>query len=265
MVIALVAVGALAYLGAQAGPKSNPTPGSSTSALVSTSSCTSTSLSISSPASPPPSLISTLSSYDSQTVNTYAALNGKQVYASSQSFDVVYRSPTTYKVDSTSNLTGSVAQGASYTSYTSWILANGTALAVYGATDGQPGYNQTGASANTILEQSALSGFYLGVSFSQGVGYFANESEFLHPNGTSTVTLGQNKLTATTYVPALGVTYAYCGLEAVTYDSYYLEVGTPQGATTPLVTNLAYSGTLTVNGTTSAIDYAFETTAFTVA
>jgi hypothetical protein len=144
---------------------------------------------------------------------------------------------------------------------TAWILKNGTAIAVDVSVDGQS-MNETGSFANTLV---ALGGFYDEIVFDQNPALFTNDTQYFHSTGTSTVTIGGSNVTVTTYVANLSdEVVSSCGNTSV-YGTFSMSMGTPIGATFPLVTNLEEDASTTVSGNTTTVDVGLQMTAFTVA
>lgn len=273
LVVAGVAYVALAGTGSHASSSTSTTGASTSAPPTSTSSSSVSALAtteVSSSASQScaitstganvsaPSPIPLLTAYNSQTVSYSDTSEGVTANAT-EAFNVVYRSPTTYKVMTTFNETGADSSIV----YTSWILKNGTALAIYVSVDGG-GVNETGASANSLIE-GAFAGFYGEIEFGQDQGAFAADSQYFHSTGTSVATVGENQVTVTTYVPNNPDEAAtVCGSQ-YSFTTFSLTIGTPTGASSPIVTDLDFVGSTTVGGSTEPINFTLQTTDFTVA
>jgi hypothetical protein len=166
---------------------------------------------------------------------------------------VIYRSATTIKVNNSFN------SGTTSEQMTLWILKNGTALAVNFA-----GQNLTGIEANGFIT-GAFAGFYEEIDIGQQQSFYAGSSQYFHSTGTSSVTIGSNKVTVTNYaLNSLPETVNSCGTIS-TYSAFTLSIGTPSGTSFPIVTNMHFVGTSTVNGSPNNFDVSIQVTAFTVA
>jgi hypothetical protein len=142
---------------------------------------------------------------------------------------------------------------------TVWILKNGTTLAVNFA-----GQNFTGSTASGFIT-GAFAGFYQEIEVGQQQSFYSGASQFFHSTGTSSVTIGANKVTVTNYAAnSLPETVTACGSTS-TYSAFSLSIGTPSGTTFPIVTNLHFAGTSTVNGSPSSYDVSVQVTDFTIA
>lgn len=241
---------------------------SSTSSTI-TSSCSSTSIVGLNATGRYPSLIPLYAAYDSQSIS-YSITTGGNKFNSTETFNVIYRSSTTDKVTTTE--VGTTVGGESVNlSETAWILKNGTVLAVFMPTGGG-GVNETGAAATAEFVGSG-EGFYLEVGFGENQPLLGNSAETLHSTGTSIVTISGSQVNVTSYAGSVSQaqpTGCSSGSVAV---SVSLSIGTPAGATFPLVTSCTEDEVLTstvtiggnqVNSTVNA-DYAIEMTGFTVA
>lgn len=193
-----------------------------------------------------------LTAYNSQTL-TFSSTSGGTTTNTTASFNVIYRSATTIKVNTT------FGSGANTERITAWILKNGTTLAV-----NLSGQNFTGTTANGFIT-GAFAGFYQEIEVGQQQSFFSGASQYFHSTGTSSVTIGANTVTVTNYAAnSLPETVTACGSTA-TYTAFSLSIGTPSGTTFPIVTNMHFAGTTTVNGSPSSFDYSVRVTAFTLA
>ena len=142
---------------------------------------------------------------------------------------------------------------------TLWISKNGTAIAVNFA-----GQNITGSAANGFIT-GAFAGFYEEIDVGQQQSFYSSASQYFHSTGTASVTIGSNKVTVTNYaLNSLPETVDSCGTIS-NYTAFALSIGTPSGTTFPIVTNLHFAGTSTVNGSPNNFDVSIQVTAFTVA
>lgn len=142
---------------------------------------------------------------------------------------------------------------------TVWILKNGTAVAVNLA-----GQNFTGSTANSFIT-GAFAGFYEEIDIGQQSSFYSGASQYFHSTGTSSVTIGSNKVTVTNYaLNSLPETVNSCGTTS-NYTAFTLSIGTPSGTNFPIATNLHFAGTSTVNGTPNSFDVSIQVTAFSVA
>jgi hypothetical protein len=183
------------------------------------------------------------------TTSTSSSSTGN--YSYSESYSVVYASSTAYKVNIITIEAGqSIAE-------TVWVLNNGTALAVR-----LSGENFTGPQAQELIV-SIFAGFSLQVQAdSQIVLYTA--PNYFHSAGKSTVSVGPTQVTTTNYVAnTLPETLTGCGT-TTTLTAYTFSVGTPKGASSPLVTYEHLEGSNTVNGQTSTFDYMLQIASITL-
>jgi hypothetical protein len=192
---------------------------------------------------------------------TFSGSSDGQTFNSTESFNVVYRSATTDKVTTTDYI--AVAGSNVNETDTAWILKNGTTIAVDMSVGGQ-NINETGSSANSLVV-SALGGFYEEVFFGDNPTAVTNDSQLFHSTGTSTVTIGGSQVTVTTYAANLSNEVVNnCGSTSV-YGTFSMSIGTPIGATFPLVTGLVEDASTSVSGNTTSVNIALHVTAFTVA
>jgi hypothetical protein len=142
---------------------------------------------------------------------------------------------------------------------TLWILKNGTVLAAEIA-----GQNLTGVAVNGFVA-GAFAGFYEEIDIGQQQSFYSTASQYFHSTGTNSVTIGSNKLTVTNYaLNSLPETVNSCGT-LDNYTAFTLSIGTPSGTSFPIVTNLHFAGTSTVNGSPNSFDVSIQVTAFSVA
>jgi hypothetical protein len=149
--------------------------------------------------------------------------------------------------------------GATSQEMTAWILKDGTTLAV-----NVLGQNFTGPTANSFIT-GAFAGFYQEIEVGQQQSFYSSASQFFHSTGTSSVTIGANKVTVTNYAAnSLPETVEACGSTS-TYTAFSLSIGTPSGTSFPIVTSMHFAGTSTVNGSPSSFDISIQVTSFTLA
>lgn len=173
-------------------------------------------------------------------------------YSYSESYSTAYVSSTTYKV------TLNAEEGGSSFSATAWILKNGTTVALNIA-----GENLTGSEsgAETI---GLFSGFIIQIEEDSAINQYTN-TDFFHSTGTSTVSIGSTQVSVTTYAAdKLPLTYSDCGV-STTLTAYSFSVGTPQGASAPLVVYENFAGSDTSGGQTTTFTYYSQVTAITLA
>jgi hypothetical protein len=173
------------------------------------------------------------------------------------SYNVLYASSTTYKVDITD-----VLPTKTYDT-TAWFLKDGT---VIGLQINQFNLNSSASSSF----QTYFSLWEKDILFGQTIDMYA-PSSYLHSTGTSTVTAGPTTLTVTNYAPnSLPETIPGCSGQSLTLTSGKLSVGTPSGSSYPLATYLGIAGSETTAGTSgglSTVTYNFvsQITSITVA
>lgn len=173
-------------------------------------------------------------------------------YSISESYSTIYVSSTTYKVSVT------LAEGSTNLVETVWILKDGVAVAVNVA-----GQNYTGSTAQEFII-GVFAGFTLQVQADSQIGSYT-ASNYFHATGTSTVSIGPTKVSVTTYAAnSLPETMVGCG-ETTTLTAYSFSVGTPQGASSPLVTYENFAGSEVSNGVTTNFNYILQVTSITIA
>jgi hypothetical protein len=169
-----------------------------------------------------------------------------------ESYQVVYASSTTYKVTVVA-----VEAGTNITE-TAWVLRNGTAVAV-----DVSGQNFTGAEAKEFIV-SVFAGFTLQVQADSEIGLYTSTNYF-HASGTSTENIGSTQVAVTTYsANTLPETVVGCGSTS-TITAFSFSVGTPKGASTPLVIYENIAGSDIVSGQTQNYEYTLQVTSITVA
>ena len=150
-------------------------------------------------------------------------------YNFSESYSTIYVSSTTYKISI------QTTEGNTNLTETVWVLKSGTAVAI--DTEGQ---NFTGSEAQEFII-GAFAGFELQLQADAQVSYYTNTG-FFHSTGTSTVSIGPTSVKVTSYsANTLPETVSECG-DVTTLTAFSLSVGTPQGASLPLVTSENISG-----------------------
>lgn len=184
---------------------------------------------------------------------TFTSTSGGKTSNSTATFNVIYRSATTIKVNNT------FGSGTTSERITVWMLKDGTALAVNLA-----GQNFTGAEANSFVI-GAFGGFYEEIGVGQQQSFYSGAAQYFHSTGTSKVTIGSNTVTVTNYaLNSLPETVNSCGTIS-NYTAFTLSIGTPSGTNFPIATNLHFTGTSTVNGTPNSFDVSIQVSAFAVA
>jgi hypothetical protein len=172
----------------------------------------------------------------------------------SESYTTDYVSSTTYKVTVTE---GSAGQNEVTTV---WVLKNGTALAI--AITGDP-ENITGSEAQEFIV-GVFAGFTLQIQADASLTYYTNTG-FFHSTGTSTVAIGPTNVKVTNYIAnTLPETVDECGT-TTTLTAFSLSVGTPSGASSPLVTYEHIAGSDVVDGQTDTFSEVIQVTSLTVA
>jgi hypothetical protein len=171
----------------------------------------------------------------------------------SESYTTNYASSTTYKVTVTEG------SGAQNEVTTVWVLKNGTALAI--AITGDP-QNITGSEAQEFIV-GVFAGFTVQVQADAELTYYTNTG-FFHSTGTSTVSIGPTSVKVTNYAAnTLPETVDECG-QTTTLTAFTLSVGTPSGASSPLVTYEHIAGSDVVDGTTNTFSEVLQVTSITV-
>lgn len=194
-----------------------------------------------------------LSAYSAMTIQANGTESSPGTSATSynytESYNVVYHSSTTYKVDLVT-----LTEGVNISS-TVWILNNGTAIAI-----NEAGFNLTGSYLTPDTVVGLFAAFTLQIQADSYIGLYTS-SNYFHATGTSTVMIGPTQVTVTTYqANTLPETVSGCG-QTATLTAYSFSVGTPKGATVPLVTYEHFAGT----SGTETYDYVLEVVSITLA
>lgn len=182
-----------------------------------------------------------------------------------ESYTTDYVSSTTYKVTLNLNSSsGSSSSSAESLGYTAYVLKNGTVDAVTIAEGGQ-NFNLTGSEASSE-SAGVFAGFILQLEYASNLGAFTSVSSF-HTTGTSTTTIGSNTFKVTNYAAnSLPETITNCDGSTSNLTAFSLSVGTPNGATVPLITTAHIAETTTASGgSTSSSDVTLKVTSFTLA
>jgi hypothetical protein len=181
----------------------------------------------------------------------------------SESYTTDYVSSTTYKVtlSFTASSTGSTATSLTYVAY---ILKDGTLSALEISVSGQ-NENLTGSEVSGEAA-GIFAGFILQIQYASNLGALTSVAQF-HSTGTSSVTIGSNTFKVTNYAAnSLPETITNCDGSTSNLSAFSLAVGTPSGATIPLITSAHINETTTeANGSTETSDVTIQVTAFTLA
>jgi hypothetical protein len=198
-------------------------------------------------------IIPLLSSYSAMTIaysGTYNGTSGPTPINYTASYNVVSSNSSGIEVNlsyKSTNTTESIA---------ALISTNGTVLSV--SVNGQTIPSQYASSMVVGL----FAGFIIEIQNAQSISVFTG-SQF-HSTGTSQVTIGSVSFTVTNYAAnSLPVSFSYCGGSDV-LTSFKMSIGTPSGASVPVVTYMNFVGTSTSNGQTSSVNFTLQVTALTV-
>lgn len=176
-----------------------------------------------------------------------------QSYSYTESYTTVYVSSTTYKVSISESVAGENLV------YTVWVQNNGNVVAVNVA-----GYNITGSEAQETAI-GVFAGFTLQIEADSSIAQYTNTGYFKSA-GTSTVDIGTTPVKVTTYeANTLPETFTECDGTTTTLTAFSFEVGTPQGASAPLVVYEHFAGSDVSNGQTTTYDYVLQVTSITLA
>jgi len=176
-------------------------------------------------------------------------------------YSLEYVSATTYKlIVDVQVLENGTSHSATYHAY---VLKNGTVAAIT-ATQGGQSVNLTGSEVSEV-QFGIFGAFVFQAQLIDNLGTYT-ETNFFHSNGTSTVTVGANAFTASTYVPNnLPETITNCDGSTTNLTAFSLTEGRPAGATYPLAVNAVYAGSVTSGGVTTTSNVSVQVTAATVA
>jgi hypothetical protein len=176
-------------------------------------------------------------------------------------YSLEYVSATTYKlVVNVQILENGTSHSATYHAY---VLKNGTVAAIAVAEGGQ-NVNLTGSGASEA-QFGIFGAFVFQAQLIDNLGTYT-ETNFFHSTGTSTVTIGANTFTASTYVANnLPETITNCDGSTTNLTAFSLTEGAPTGATYPLAVRAHYAGSATSDGVTTTSNVYVQVTAVTVA
>jgi hypothetical protein len=172
----------------------------------------------------------------------HTTLNGTS--AVTESYQVVYSSAATFKVN--------ILEGQSGTDLnaTAWIQRSGTVIAYDFL-----GQNLTGSVATGIF-QGLMFPFIYEADYAAVVQPFISGTA-IHPQSLGNMLIGTTNVAVTAYsADPLPVTVDVCG-GSFTMSSYTVETGTVGGASAPLLTLLNLTGTVTYNSQTHEIGSLF--------
>ena len=203
-------------------------------------------------------IIPLLNAYSAITQTYQGAVNGT-ASSFTASYQVLYVSSTTYKV----NITYVLPSKAEMT--TVWLLKDGTVIGLE-----IKGYDFNDSASQTFQNYFGLWRTALGLN--QQIETYTSSS-FLKSTGTSTVTLGPSTFTVTNYTAtSLPETIPGCNGESLTVTTAgSFSVGTPIGGSSyPLVIDFEIAGsevTVGISGTPSTTTFSFtcQITSVTVA
>jgi cytoskeletal protein RodZ len=176
-------------------------------------------------------------------------------------YSLEYTSATTYKL--VDNL--QVFENGTSQRYTSqvYVLKNGTVAAIT-VTQGGQNVNLTGSEFSEGVA-GAFGPFVFQAQLVDNLGGYG-ETYFFHSNGASTVTIGANTFTGTSYIAnSIPETITDCDGSSTTYTAFSLIEGTPTGATLPLAIDVQFAGSFAVGGVTTTSNIDVQVTAVTVA
>lgn len=174
-------------------------------------------------------------------------------YTFQESYTTVYTSASTYKVEVTTSEAGQML------TETAWVLKNGTVLAI-----NFEGQNVTGTETQELVV-GLFAGFTLQIQEDALIGQYTGTGYF-HSTGTSTVSIGPTQVSVTTYAAnSLPVTIAGCNGASTTLSTFSFSVGTPKGASAPLVVSEDVAGSTTSNGQTTNFSTVLQVTSITLA
>ncbi len=174
-------------------------------------------------------------------------------YSGTFSYSTIYASSTTYKINVTESSSGYNA------TYTVWVQTDGTVSAVN--VDGQ---NITGSEAQE-LTVGVFAAFTLQIQADAAIGQYTTTSYF-HVTGTSTQSIGPTQVKVTSYsANNLPETETGCDGVTTTITAFGFSVGTPSGASLPLVTYEHISDSSTSDGQTTTSEVYLQVTSITLA
>ena len=167
-------------------------------------------------------------------------------------YTVVYKTPTTYKVNLNIDLNGKSR------AYTLWDLSNGTVLALLAPN----GVNSTGSAAsNTVL------GYFSDLETLDTIALQSNNAAYFHSTGNSTVKIGTNSFMVTDYAlnTAIETIQGCSNSGSASLSTYTASLGAPSGSSFELVVSANFVGSFTDASGTTTVNYAYQLTALTVA
>lgn len=183
--------------------------------------------------------VSTGTIYVSQTFTQYdTSVQGTASVA--ESYNVVYASSTTYKVDILENQSGNTL------SATAWFLKNGT-LVSYDFL----GQNTTGSEASALV-QGLMSPFFYQGEYTSLVQTITSQAA-VRAVSAGDVKVGSTTVALTNYTStSVPFTVSICG-GTLTLSAFSLQTGTVQGANVQLLMTMSLSGSETYHSQTNQI------------
>jgi len=225
---------------------------SGSTAVNSTVSCSSTSAASTS-TSGTVNFVPLLKAYSAMTIS-YSGVSNSTTFNSTQSYNTIYSSATTYKVNVTYSAAGQTNTATAYI-----LKSNNSAEAV-----DEAGFNLTGSQANSVLV-GLFAGFSLEAMVADQLPSFTSTAYF-HVTNSSTVTIGPYTFPVTNYsAKNLPETVPTCGAGTFNLTAYSISVGNPTISTTKLVIMMHLAGSTTNNGQTTNVNYDIKLTSLQVA
>ncbi len=178
--------------------------------------------------------------------------SGGYSYDLTSAYHVLYATATSFKVNVTSTVSGSA------TTYTAWVLKNGTATAVY-----YGGQNYTGTYAQYFFT-AAMTTFLIENEYTTPQVLSALTSPlFSHVTGQETLMLGPTSVSATNYAAnTIPLNINECGFTGQ-FTRFSVQTGVVSGEPLTLLTGLNLAGSFSSNGSTENVNLTFHITSLT--
>jgi hypothetical protein len=183
--------------------------------------------------------VSTGTIFVSQTYTSYDT-NVQGTSSATETYNVVYSSPTTYKVDIFENQSGTTLNA------TAWLLKDGTVVAYQ-----YLGQNISGAEASGLVSGLMSPFFYQG-EYTSLVQTLASGTG-LQAAASGSEKVGPTAVAVTNYTaPSVPLTVQICG-GSLTVSAVSLQTGTVQGSNVGLLMSMSISGNETYHSQTNQI------------
>ena len=193
---------------------------------------------------------STFTDYSAMSASFAGTYNGTAGDSTSDYKAVSYGSG--FKVDVTLTSNGTT------TTFTDWVSRNGTAIAVY-----YEGTNYTGFYAESFYISSMSTFYFANLFGTPEILAALTDPSLVHVSAHGTTAIGPTQVSFTNYTAnSIPLTGSSCGT-SVDYSAFALQTGVPAGKSGTLLLYLDISGTMSGQGTSQSMDFAYRVTSIT--